>query len=316
MIEVQNVSKYYSHQQKAVDNISFSVPKGTILGFLGPNGAGKTTTMRMLTGFMAPSEGTIKIAGFDTVTESMEARKKIGYLPETPPLYQELTVKSYLDFVARLKGLSNSRVRKQRLEEVAEACWITDVLHKTPQKLSKGYRQRVGLAQALIHNPEVIVLDEPTIGLDPKQIQETRKLIKSLGGQHTLILSTHILPEVQMTCDRVIIINQGRILAEDTPTNLIARSSGLQQIRLEIRGDHGEAMCAALGQIPDVENVRLEKSEQDIHSLIVQSRRQGIQEELARFVVNQQWGLLSLQTAGGTLEDVFIQLVTQEGGSN
>lgn len=315
MIEVRNVSKYYSHQQKAVDNLSFSVPKGTILGFLGPNGAGKTTTMRMLTGFMAPSEGTIEISGFNTVTQSMEARKKIGYLPETPPLYQELTVKSYLDFVARLKGLSNARLRKQRLEEVAESCWITDVLNKSPLKLSKGYRQRVGLAQAIIHNPEVIVLDEPTIGLDPKQIQETRKLIKSLGGQHTLILSTHILPEVQMTCDRVIIINQGRILAEDTPANLIARSSGLQQINLEVRGDI-EAIMTLLRSIPEIENLQLRKSEQDIHSISLQSHRQGIQEELARTIVNQQWGLIALQTAGGTLEDVFIQLVTQEGGAD
>ncbi|PIQ24303.1 MFS transporter [bacterium (Candidatus Blackallbacteria) CG17_big_fil_post_rev_8_21_14_2_50_48_46] len=313
MIEVKNVSKYYSHHT-AVDNLSFSVPKGTILGFLGPNGAGKTTTMRMITGFMAPSEGVIEVAGCDTVTQSMEARKKIGYLPETPPLYNELTVKSYLDFVARLKGLKNSRERKARIDEVAESCWITDVLNKSPQKLSKGYRQRVGLAQAIIHRPEVIVLDEPTIGLDPKQIQETRKLIKSLGGQHTLILSTHILPEVQMTCDRVIIINKGRILAEDSPENLIARNSGLQQISLCVRGPLAE-LEAFLSQMPALESWRFEHSQGELHSFRLHSRQTDIQEELARQVVARDWGLRSLQAAGGTLEDVFIQLVTQEGAS-
>lgn len=315
MIEVKQVSKYYSHHQKAVDNLSFSVPKGTILGFLGPNGAGKTTTMRMLTGFMAPSEGSIQVAGYDTVSQSMMVRQKIGYLPETPPLYQELTVKSYLDFVARLKGMKSAAERKRRIQEVAESCWIGDVLNKSPGKLSKGYRQRVGLAQAIIHNPEVIILDEPTIGLDPKQIQETRKLIKSLGGQHTLILSTHILPEVQMTCDRVVIINKGKILAEDTPANLIARSAGLQQIRLEVRGPQADIL-AFLTDLPELESCTHENSNTELHTFHVQSRKVGIQAELARRIVSQDWDLMTLQTASGSLEDVFIQLVTKEGGTH
>jgi ABC-2 type transport system ATP-binding protein len=315
MIEVKNVSKYYSHHQKAVDNLSFSVPKGTILGFLGPNGAGKTTTMRMITGFMAPSEGKIEVAGYDTVTHSMEARKRIGYLPETPPLYQELTVRSYLDFVARLKGIQSAQERKNRIAEVAESCWIGDVLNKSPGKLSKGYRQRVGLAQAIIHNPEVIILDEPTIGLDPKQIQETRKLIKSLGGQHTLILSTHILPEVQMTCDHVIIINKGKILAQDTPSNLIARSTGLQHIQLEIRGPEAD-ISTVLSSLPEVEQLVCQSSDGDLHRFQLKSRRLGIQAELARRIVAQDWGLMALETASGSLEDVFIQLVTKEGGAD
>ncbi|MGE3725851.1 MAG: ABC transporter ATP-binding protein [Candidatus Sericytochromatia bacterium] len=315
MIEVKQVSKYYSHHQKAVDNLSFSVPKGTILGFLGPNGAGKTTTMRMITGFMAPSEGSIEVAGCDTVSQSMLVRQKIGYLPETPPLYQELTVQSYLDFVARLKGIKSANERKKRIAEVAESCWIGDVLKKSPGKLSKGYRQRVGLAQAIIHNPEVIILDEPTIGLDPKQIQETRKLIKGLGGQHTLILSTHILPEVQMTCDRVVIINKGKILAEDTPANLIARSAGLQQIRLQVRGPQSEIATLLKGQ-PEIENCMYESSDADLHSFHLQSRKVGIQAQLARNIVAQEWDLMALQTASGSLEDVFIQLVTKEGGTD
>ncbi len=315
MIEVKQVSKYYSHHQKAVDNLSFSVPKGTILGFLGPNGAGKTTTMRMITGFMAPSEGSIAVAGHDTVSQSMLVRQKIGYLPETPPLYPELTVESYLDFVARLKGVKSANERKKRIAEVAESCWIGDVLKKSPGKLSKGYRQRVGLAQAIIHNPEVIILDEPTIGLDPKQIQETRKLIKGLGGQHTLILSTHILPEVQMTCDRVVIINKGKILAEDTPANLIARSAGLQQIRLQVRGPQSEIATLLKAQ-PEIENCMYESSDADLHCFHMQSRKMGIQAQLARSIVAQDWDLMALQTASGSLEDVFIQLVTKEGGAD
>ena len=311
MIEVKNVSKYYTQQRKAVDNLSFTVPKGAILGFLGPNGAGKTTMMRMITGFMAPSEGHILVAGYDTVSQSMEARQKIGYLPETPPLYSELTVYDNLDFVARLKGVARRAERKKRIAAVAESCWLADVLKLSPLQLSKGYRQRVGLAQALIHEPEVIILDEPTSGLDPRQIQETRQLIRSLAGRYTLILSTHILPEVQMTCDRVVIIHKGRILAEDTPTGLIARSSGQQQITLQIRADLAE-IRSVLPELPGIDDVTHLYSDQDVHALLLKSQQPGIQESIAQCVVEQGWGLRALQTSVGTLEDVFIQLVTEE----
>lgn len=312
MIVVENVTKSYANQQKAVSGLSFTVPKGTILGFLGPNGAGKTTTMRMLTGFMAPTEGRIEVAGFDTVTQSMQARSRIGYLPETPPLYAELTVASYLDFVARLKGIKDGRQRKQRIREVAESCWIEDVMNKTPGKLSKGYRQRVGLAQALIHKPDVIVLDEPTIGLDPKQIQETRKLIKSLGGDHTVILSTHILPEVQMTCDRVIIINKGQILAQDTPDNLIASQAGLKRMQLRVSGPVADIL-SHLRSLPELSNIQHERSDSELHFLHVESRSEGIQARLAREIVARDWDLYALSTTESSLEDVFIQLVTDEG---
>ncbi|HEY9840170.1 MAG: ATP-binding cassette domain-containing protein [Candidatus Sericytochromatia bacterium] len=312
MIIVDNVSKSYPNQQKAVANLSFTVPKGAILGFLGPNGAGKTTTMRMITGFMAPSEGRIEVAGFDTITQSMEARRHIGYLPETPPLYNELSVSSYLDFVARIKGMRDRKQRRARIQEVAAACWIEDVMNKTPGKLSKGYRQRVGLAQALIHNPDAIILDEPTIGLDPRQIQETRKLIKSLGGQHTVILSTHILPEVQMTCDQVIIINKGQIVAQGTPEDLIARSAGLKRIQLRVRGPEDNLLPHLRG-IEGIIRVELEKTEEaGLHYLRVESRQQDIQARLAREIVENGWDLFGLQTTEGSLEDVFIQLVTKE----
>lgn len=313
MITVEHVTKAYANQQHAVSDLSFEVPQGTILGFLGPNGAGKTTTMRMLTGFMAPSSGRIAVAGFDTVKQSMEARRRIGYLPETPPLYNELNVRAYLDFVGRLKGLKDKKQRQARIAEVAEACWISDVLNKTPNKLSKGYRQRVGLAQAIIHKPDVIILDEPTIGLDPKQIQETRKLIKSLGGQHTVILSTHILPEVQMTCDRVIIINKGRILAEDSPENLIARSTGLQRVTLRVHGPQAE-IESHLKSLEIVQGVQYQRSDATLHTFVIESQAEGVQARLAREMVARDWGLYALQTAEGSLEDVFIQLVTNEQG--
>lgn len=312
MIVVENVTKSYANQQKAVANLSFTVPKGTILGFLGPNGAGKTTTMRMITGFMAPTEGRIEVAGFDTLSQSMEARRRIGYLPENPPLYNELTIRSYLDFVGRIKGLRDKRKRRERIREVAVSCWIEDVLDKTPAQLSKGYRQRVGLAQALIHHPEVIILDEPTIGLDPRQIQETRKLIKGLGGQHTVILSTHILPEVEMTCDQVVIINKGQIIAQGTPEDLMARSAGLQQIQLRVRGPLA-AIAAQLAASEGVSACRHDKTEDgELHFFTLESRIEGVQARLAREIIARDWDLYALQASESRLEDVFIQLVTKE----
>ena len=222
MIKVSELTKRYA-RTTAVDSISFEVEKGQIVGFLGPNGAGKTTTMRMLTCFLPPTSGTASVAGFDVLEQPMEVKRRIGYLPEMPPLYQEMRTTEYLMFVGKLKGLSGTDL-KQRIETACQRCAITDVKEKLLGKLSKGYRQRVGLAQAILHNPEVLILDEPTAGLDPKQINETRDLIKSLAGDHTIILSTHILSEVEQTCEQVIIINKGKVVATDSVSNLRARA--------------------------------------------------------------------------------------------
>ncbi len=218
MIEVENLTKYYG-DRPAIDNITFRVEKGEILGFLGPNGAGKTTTMRILAGFFPPTSGIARVAGYDVVNNSIDVRRRIGYMPETIPLYKDMRVKEYLEFVAEVKGVPRKR-RKSKIEKAMKECGTTEVYHRLIGKLSKGFQQRVGLAQALLHDPEVLILDEPTIGLDPKQIIEIRQLIKSLAGERTIILSTHILPEVSMTCQRVIIINEGKIIAMDTPENL------------------------------------------------------------------------------------------------
>ena len=230
MIEVLNLAKRYGDFH-AVSNVTFSANKGDIVGFLGPNGAGKTTTLRMLSTYLPPSSGTARIAGFDILKESDEVRKRIGYLPETPPLYGEMTVKEYLTFVARIKGISGREVGNA-VEEAIKICFLKNVQYRLCQHLSRGFRQRVGIAQAIIHNPEVIILDEPTSGLDPKQIIEIRQLIKSLAKQHTVLLSTHILPEVSMVCKKVVIINQGQIILEDTLTNLTKEKS-LEQVFIE-----------------------------------------------------------------------------------
>src|SRR5579871_6859300 len=237
MITVKNLTKRYA-RTVAVDHISFEVQKGQIVGFLGPNGAGKTTTMRILTCFLPPSEGSANVAGFDVLEQPMEVKKRIGYLPETPPLYPEMEVRDYLTFVGKLKGMSGQSLTA-RVNEVGERCAIADVQSKLIGKLSKGYRQRVGLAQAIIHNPDVLILDEPTAGLDPKQINETRDLIKDLAGEHTIILSTHILPEVEQTCERVIIINQGKLVATDSVQNLTNRLRGSEAVAVEIDSNDG-----------------------------------------------------------------------------
>src|SRR5215472_3847625 len=232
MIKVEGLTKRYA-RTVAVDNISFEVEKGQIVGFLGPNGAGKTTTMRILTCFLPPSEGKANVAGFDVVESPMEVKRRIGYLPETPPVYPEMDVDEYLDFAGRLKGISSADI-KRRVDDSVAKCALGDVRHKLIGKLSKGYRQRVGLAQAIIHNPDVLILDEPTSGLDPQQIIEIRNLLKSLAGEHTIILSTHILPEVEQSCERVIIISQGKLVAMDTVSNLIKRMRGTEAIVVEI----------------------------------------------------------------------------------
>ena len=243
MIEVQHLTKRYG-RVTAVDDLNFRVERGEILGFLGPNGAGKTTTMRILTGYMPATEGKAVVAGFDVFEQPIEAKRRTGYLPETPPLYPEMTVREYLQFVARIKtkGMSSSE-RKNRVEESMRRTRVDDMANRHCGKLSKGYRQRVGLAQAILHNPEVLILDEPTAGLDPKQIIETRQLIKELAGTHTIVLSTHILPEVSQTCDRVVIINKGRVVAVDTPANLTARLRGSETMYVQV--DAGGPGCRA-----------------------------------------------------------------------
>src|SRR5215813_5105669 len=237
MIKVSELTKRYA-RTTAVDHISFEVEKGQIVGFLGPNGAGKTTTMRMLTCFLPPTSGLASVAGFDVLEQPVEVKRRIGYLPEAPPLYQEMRTTEYLQFVGRLKGLSGTDL-KQRVDTACERCAITDVRDKLLGKLSKGYRQRVGLAQAILHNPDVLILDEPTAGLDPKQINETRDLIKSLGGDHTIILSTHILPEVEQTCEQVVIITKGKLVATDSVKDLQARARGAESVVLEVAGRNG-----------------------------------------------------------------------------
>src|SRR6202042_1058852 len=238
MIIVKDVTKRYA-RAVAVDHISFSVEKGQIVGFLGPNGAGKTTTMRILTCFLSPSSGTASVAGFDVLEQPIEVKKRIGYLPETPPLYPEMETAEYLRFVGKLKGLSGAELEK-RVNYVCERCFVADVKNKLLGKLSKGYRQRVGLAQAIIHNPDVLILDEPTAGLDPKQINETRDLIKGLAGDHTIILSTHILPEVEQTCEQVLIINKGKLVATDSVRNLQARARDAETLLLEVASRDGQ----------------------------------------------------------------------------
>src|SRR5439155_18156792 len=253
LITVEHLVKQYG-PVVAVNDISFEVPKGEILGFLGPNGAGKTTTMRILTGYMPPTSGTASVAGYDVFKQSIEARRHIGYMPETVPLYPEMSPRNYLHFIGKLRGL-DGRTRRARIDDVAEKCKIEDMLDRLIGKLSKGYRQRVGLAQALLADPEVLILDEPTVGLDPRQIVETRQVIRNLAGEHTVILSTHILPEVSMTCERVIIINRGKVAAIDTPENLQRRMRGTDEIEVEVRGPV-EAVKAALQSIPQVTTVR------------------------------------------------------------
>jgi ABC-2 type transport system ATP-binding protein len=247
LIEVKDLTKSFG-ERTAVDHVSFVVNRGEILGFLGPNGAGKTTTMRILTGFLPATSGTAQVAGFDVFNDSLEVRKRIGYLPENPPLYLDMSVSAYLDFVARIKNVPAEK-RQARVDDAMAKTNITDKRHELIKRLSRGYKQRVGLAQALVHDPEVIILDEPTVGLDPKQIIEVRHLIKGLAGSHTIILSTHILPEVSMTCDRVVIINRGRIAAIDTPANLTQQLKGGKNVLLEVAADQN-AVSAAVREIP------------------------------------------------------------------
>ena len=315
MIKVEGITKRYA-RFTAVDNVSFEVRKGQIVGFLGPNGAGKTTTMRILTCFLPPSEGKASVAGFDVLEQPMEVKKRIGYLPETPPLYPDMEVGEYLDFVGKLKGLRGNDLAK-RITEVSDKVSIGDVRNKLIAKLSKGYRQRVGLAQALLHNPDVLILDEPTSGLDPKQILETRELIKGLAGDHTIILSTHILPEVESTCERVVIISKGKLVATDTVDNLTNRMRGSENVGVEVEGIDGEldvkAVQRRLEQVSGVSKVVLREEKNNRAMFEVESLQgRSIRADLARAVVEGGYALTELKAAGMSLEDVFLQLTATE----
>jgi ABC-2 type transport system ATP-binding protein len=310
VIEVQHLTKRYG-RVTAVDDVSFKVERGEILGFLGPNGAGKTTTMRVITGYMPATEGRAVVAGFDVFQQPVEAKRRTGYLPETPPLYPEMTVQEYLNFVARIKGVAPAD-RTAQVKRVMERTRIADMAAKHCGKLSKGYRQRVGLAQAILHNPDVLVLDEPTAGLDPKQIIETRELIKELAGTHTIILSTHILPEVAQTCQRVVIINKGRVVAIDTPANLTARLRGSETMFIQL--DAGGADAApVLERVPGVTRVAISDRRDVLTSYEVESvQGHDVRRELARAVVMNNWGLLELRPMRMSLEEVFLSLTTEE----
>jgi ABC-2 type transport system ATP-binding protein len=310
VIEVEHVSKVYNGR-KAVDNVSFKAEKGEVLGFLGPNGAGKTTTMRILTCYMPATEGTARIAGYDVFEESIEVRKRIGYLPENPPVYPEMTVDSYLHFVARIKG-TRSNLRKSQVADSIEKCNLGDVRNRIIGRLSKGYKQRVGLAQALLNNPEVLILDEPTIGLDPKQIHEVRTLIKGLASSHTVILSTHILPEVSMTCNRVVIINKGKLVAIDTPEGLARQMKGAEKISITIDGPT-EAVREKILAMEGVLNIQADVTSVPFPIYSVECKlNTDLRRDLAATVVNQGWGLLDLRSVPMSLEDVFINLTTEE----
>ena len=315
MIKVEGLTKRYA-RTTAVDNISFEVEKGQIVGFLGPNGAGKTTTMRVLTCFLPPTAGQATVAGFDVLEHPMEVKKRIGYLPETPPLYPEMEVLEYLKFVGRLKGISSAEI-SSRVDDVMKRCAIADVQSELISKLSKGYRQRVGLAQAIIHNPEVLILDEPTSGLDPKQIIETRELIRSLAGNHTIILSTHILSEVEHSCERVIIISQGKLVATDSVSNLTNRLRGSEAVAVEIETAAGRPnptdVQQRLEQISGVSRVMMKDSRDGRLNFEIESLQgRQIRADLARTIVNSGWNLSELRSVGLSLEDIFLQLTTSE----
>ncbi len=310
MIEVQHLTKRYG-RVTAVDDVSFRVERGEILGFLGPNGAGKTTTMRVLTGYMPATQGRTIVAGFDVFEQPIEAKRRTGYLPETPPLYPDMTVREYLGFVARIKRVAAAD-RTRRVKEVMDRTRVSDVADRHCGKLSKGYRQRVGLAQALIHNPDVLILDEPTAGLDPKQIIETRELIKGLAGDHTIILSTHILPEVSQTCQRVVIINKGKVVAIDSPANLTSRLRGSETMYVQVDGG-GPGAEATLSQVAGVTRVTsVDRHDGAIGYEVESVRGRDVRRELARTVIASGWGLLELRPVRMSLEDIFLSLTTEE----
>ncbi len=309
MIQVEHLTKRYGHTI-AVSDVTFDVKKGEIVGFLGPNGAGKTTTMRILSGFIPATEGKALVSGFDVFEKPLEVKRRMGYLPENPPLYQELAVDSFLGFVGRIKGVPSDKVN-ERVTTVKKLCALEDMGAKLIKHLSKGYRQRVALAQSLIHDPDVLILDEPTVGLDPKQIIEVRELIKRLAGEHTIILSSHILPEVSMTCQRVVIIHNGKIVAIDTPENLKTALAGGNQVQVEFNGNQ-ERVREALGSVRHVKSVQPEAAGSNTTLRIDIDSGFDARADIARAVVQSGADLLELKTAGLSLEDIFLKLTTDE----
>jgi len=313
VIEVQHLTKRYG-PVTAVDDISFRVEQGEILGFLGPNGAGKTTTMRILTGYMPATDGKAIVAGFDVFAKPLDAKARTGYLPETPPLYPDMTVREYLTFVAKLKMPKKTTAadRRARVEQIMKKTFVDDMARRHCGKLSKGYRQRVGLAQALIHDPEVLILDEPTAGLDPKQIIETRDLIRSLKGDHTVVLSTHILPEVAQTCERVVIINKGRVVAVDTPENLTRQLRGASSLYVQVDVTGGDAL-GTLAAVPGVTKVDVaDRHEGFVGYELHAEQQRDVRRDVARAIVDRGMGLLEMRPMRMSLEDIFLQLTTNE----
>jgi len=311
MIEVQSLTKHYG-PITAIRDVSFGVAPGEIVGFLGPNGAGKSTTMRILACFMPASSGSARVAGYDVFRESLEVRRRIGYLPENVPLYTDMRVHAYLDFVAEVKGVPRAQ-RRARVGEVMERCLVADVQNRLIGKLSKGYRQRVGLAQALVNDPAVLILDEPTIGLDPAQIAEIRALIKSLAGQHTVILSTHILPEVSMVCSSVVIINKGTIVAQGPIEGLVEQFFPSARVQVQIAGPAAAAVRGGLARIPGVQAVHDQPAEDGAAVYVVESvRDHDVRAEIFRLAAEQRWTLVELRRLGMTLEEVFIRIVAGE----
>ena len=309
MIEVNNLTHYYG-PHPAIQDVSFHVDKGEILGFLGPNGAGKTTTMRIITGFMPPTRGEVSLGGYDVVDDSLDVRRRVGYLPETVPLYTDMTVSGYLRYMGTLRGMPPRSI-KRRIADVIDVCRLGDYRKTQIGKLSKGFRQRVGIAQAIIHEPEVLILDEPTIGIDPIQVVETRRLIQDLGKEQTVVLSSHILPEVSMICGRVLIINEGRIVAEDTPSNLAQRFQGMDRLEVEIGGPVAQVLTALrnVKGVAEVNHRRLQ--ERELYDIQL-GRGQDLRDEISRAVISNGWSLLSMQVVGMSLEDIFLKLTTQE----
>lgn len=308
MIEINNLVKKYG-DHVAVDDLSLTVEPGKIYGFLGPNGAGKSTTMNIITGYLGATSGEVKINGHDIFKEPEEAKKCIGYLPEIPPLYVDMTVREYLDFVAELKKLEKS-LRKRYVEEAMETTGITDVSNRMIRNLSKGYRQRVGFAQAILGYPEIIILDEPTVGLDPKQIIEIRELIRKLGEKHTVILSSHILTEISAVCDHVFIISKGKLVASDATENLVSLMSGAQEIEVTVRTDASEAQ-KELASITEVSKVEV-KNENAGELIVYANKGADVREDVFRTLAEKHFAVLEMHTIEKSLEDVFLE-ITQEG---
>lgn len=314
MIEVRNLTKRYG-KARGIEDLTFTVDKGEILGFLGPNGAGKTTTMRIITGYLAATSGTVKVDGFDVFEDAMETRRKIGYLPENPPLYREMTVSSYLRFVSEIKGIASSK-RKTAIDKAVEAAGLETVYSRVISNLSRGYRQRVGLAQALVGDPEVLILDEPTVGLDPRQIIEIRKLVHSLGEKHTIVLSSHILPEVSMICNRVVIINNGILVASDTPSGLSRRLAGSACIEARVRGP-GNEVVRVVRELSGVSSVSFKTpgptgQDGEVALFIETDDSLDVREAFFFAMAACGWPIVQLKTQDMSLEDVFLKLTTEE----